>query len=375
MVALQPDRYARIGVPALIGGGILAVPQAMTMVGLDLPSALGLLAVPPAVGAVWVFDQWEAGRRWFALGLRVVGAIATGLVIVLALPSGERWVRTFTAFLLEYPVLGLTVVLAGAVAGRRVFPVLPVVGVVIGLVAVLAAAAIPWSTIGIEGVDFEVTKTLHYWTPVFLAVLAAAGLRGVWVRPDLVPWTRTVAVGLFLVTATLPVRAAPIEPLHLGEHRMSETLSIDLRFAETGFWVGYPDSRTVINDAQQELIDRLQDEVRAGLLRSTTPILHVAYDFQQWDATPVGVFGGMIETMVSENTEVSSHTAGGRLHPFSDLDAQLAEPFPYLVFEPAGLPDGTRDRILAAGFEPIFANDEGEILVRSGEVAEVPRRD
>jgi hypothetical protein len=369
MVALRPDRYARIGVPGLVGAAILALPQATTMVGVDLPSALGLLAIPPALGAVWALDRWESGRRWLALGIRVLGVTASVLVVVAALPSGQRWVHVFVDFFLGYPVLGVTVVLAGAVAGRQAFPVLPVAAVVVGLLAVLAAAAIPWDVVGIAGVDFEVTKTLHYWTPVFLAVLAAAALRGVWTRPDLVPWTRTVAIGLFLVAAALPIRATPIEPLHLGEHRMSETLSIDLRFAETGFWLGYPDSRTVINDAQQELIDRLRDEVSAGRIRSTTPILHVAFNFQQWDATPIGVFGGMIETMVSEETEVSSHTAGGRLHPFSDLDAQLAEAFPYVVLEPEGLPTDTRERILAAGYEPIFANPQGEILVRSGEVA------
>jgi hypothetical protein len=150
---------------------------------------------------------------------------------------------------------------------------------------------------------------------------------------------------------------------------VSETLSIDLRFAETGFWVGYPDPRFLINDEQQELVDRLRDEVTAGNLHATTPILHVAYNFQQWDATPVGVFGGMIETMVSIETEVSSHTAGGRLHPFTELEPMLAEDFPYVVLEPEGLPENTRDLVLAAGYESIFANGEGEILVRSGEVA------
>jgi hypothetical protein len=297
------------------------------------------------------------------------------VVVVAALPSAGQWLTTFTDFFLDYPVLGLTVVLAGAVVGRRAFPVLPVAAVIIGLLAVLAAAAIPWGVVGIEGVDFEVTKTLHYWTPVFLAVLAAAALRGVWVRPELVSWTRTAAIGLFLVTAALPIRAAPIDAFHLGEHRMSETLSIDLRFAETGFWVGYPDSRTVINPVQQELVDVLRDEVSAGRLRSTTPVLHVAFNFQQWDATPIGVFGGMLETMVSEETEVSSHTAGGRLHPFSALDEQLAQGFPYVVLEPEDLPEDTRDRILAAGYEPIFRNAQGEVLVRLGGVAIMTRSD
>ena len=97
----------------------------------------------------------------------------------------------------------------------------------------------------------------------------------------------------------------------------------------------------------------------------------MAFNFQQWDATPIGVFGGMLETMVSNETEVSSHTAGGRLHPFTDLEPMLAEGFPYVLLEPEGLPDDTRDRILAAGYEPIFANAEGEIFVQSGEVARI----
>jgi hypothetical protein len=77
----------------------------------------------------------------------------------------------------------------------------------------------------------------------------------------------------------------------------------------------------------------------------------------------------MLETMVSEQTEVSSHTAGGRLHPFAELDAQLAMAYPYVVLEPAGLPEDTRDRVVAAGYESIFTNGEGEILVRSGDMA------
>jgi hypothetical protein len=374
MVALFPDRYARLGLPALAGAVILSVPQALTMVGVDVPSALGLLAIPPAIGAIWLVDRWDGGRRWLTLGLRVVAVVAVGLAVIGALPSAERLGSTFVDFFLLYPVLGLTVVVAGAVAGPRAFPPVAVVAFGIGLLAVVAAAAVPWQALGIEGIDFEVTKTLHYWTPVFMAVMAAYAVRAIWLRPDLREWVRLAAVGLFLVFAALPLRAAPIDALHLGEHRMSETLSIDMRFAETGFWVGYPDSRTVITPVQHELVDRLREEVTAGRLTSTTPVLHVAFNFQQWDATPIGVFGGMLETMVSEETEVSSHTAGGRLHPFGELDALLAQPFPYLVLEPEGLPADTRDRILAAGFEPIFANAEGEVLVRSGEVADVLRR-
>jgi hypothetical protein len=369
MVSIYLDRYARIGVPALIGGGILALPQAATMVAVDLPSALGLIVIPPAIGAVWLFDRWEAGRRWFTIGLRILSVIGLVAVLVAALPEAEPLINSFAAFFLLYPVLVLTVVLGGAAAGRRTFPPVAVAGLLVGLLAVIAAAIIPWGPLGIEGVDFEVTKTLHYWTPVFLAVMAAYALWAIWHRPGLRLWAKLLVAGVFLVGASLPLRDEPIPTFHLGEHRISETLSIDLRLAETGFWGGYPDSRTLINAAQQELVDRLRDEVTAGLLESTTPVLHVAFNFQQWDATPIGVFGGMLETMVSQETEISSHTAGGRLHPFGDLEPLLAEAYPYVLFESQGLPDDTRDRILAAGYEPIFANSEGELFVRSGEVA------
>lgn len=369
LVAMHPDRYGRLGVPALVGAGILALPQATTMAGLDLPSALGLLVIPPAFGAVWLFNRWDAGRRWFSLGLRAVGTVAVVAVLIAAVPRAEALLSAFSDFFQQYPVLGLTVVLGGAIAGRRTFPAAPVAAFLIGLLAVVAAAAIPWQDVGIEGLDFEVAKTLHYWTPVFMAVFAAFALWATWRRPDLRRWLKLGIIGAFLVIAALPLRASPIEAFYLGEHRQSETLSIDLRFAQTGFWAGYPDSRYVINDEQEALVDRLRDEVSAGLLQSTTPVLHVAFNFQQWDATPVGVFGGMLETMVSIETEVSSHTAGGRLYPFTDLDPMLDADFPYVLLEPEGLPDDTRDRILAAGYEPIFANGQGEILVQSGEVA------
>jgi hypothetical protein len=369
MVAIQPDRYARLAVPAVIGGGILAIPQAMTMVGIDLPSALGLIAVPPAIGAVWLMDRWELGRHWLGLAIRVLAVIATVAVVVVSIPEAMQWVSTFTDFFLLYPVLSLTVVIGGALAGRRTFPPVAVAAFGMGFLAVLAAAAMPWESLGVQGLDFEVTKTLHYWTPVFMAVMAAYALRTVWSSPSYASFVRDGIVVLFLLFAILPLRATPIDVFHLGEHRMSETLSIDLHFAEVGFWAGYPDARFLINDEQEELIDRLRDEVSAGNLQSTTPLLHVAYNFQQWDATPIGVFGGMVETMVSIETEVSSHTAGGRLHPFTDLDPMLAEGFPYVVLEPAGLPEDTRERVLAAGYESIFANGEGEILVQSGEVA------
>ncbi|MEX1278303.1 MAG: hypothetical protein WEI16_04550, partial [Chloroflexota bacterium] len=125
----------------------------------------------------------------------------------------------------------------------------------------------------------------------------------------------------------------------------------------------YPDSRTIISAPQAELVERLREEVAAGRLQSTTPVLHVAFNFQQWDATPIGVFGGMLETMVSEQTEVSIHTAGGRLHALDELDPLLQSGYPYVVFEPDDLPDGIRERIVGAGYVSTFVNAQGEIFL------------
>ena len=366
LVAVFPDRHARVAVPALLMAAVLVVPQALTMVGVDLPSVLGLLAVPPAVAVGWAFDRSETARRWAAVAIRLLTAASAVAVVVLALPSLGQWVSTFVDFFLQYPVLLWTVAVGGIMAWRQTFAPVPVAAFVIGLLAVVAAAAIPWDAVGIEGLSFEVTKTLHYWTPVFLALMGAFALLAVWRHPAFGLPLRTAVVGIFLLAATLPIRSEPIEALLLGEHRMSETLSIDLRAAEYGFWYGYPDSRTVITPVQQELVDRFREQVADGRLHATTPVLHVAYNFQQWDATPIGVFGGMLETDVTVETEVSAHTAGGRLHPWDQLDELLAAGYPYVLLEPGDLPADTRERVVDAGFQSIFANQQGEIFVAEG---------
>jgi len=92
-------------------------------------------------------------------------------------------------------------------------------------------------------------------------------------------------------------------------------------------------------------------------------VLHLARSFQQWVATPLGVFDGVDETFVSLDPEVSHQTVGGRLDGLDQLPGFLAtRHFPYVVLEPEGLPDETRDRVLAADYEPIFANGQGEVF-------------
>jgi len=132
---------------------------------------------------------------------------------------------------------------------------------------------------------------------------------------------------------------------------------------ETGYWRGYPDSRTLIDDSERELLDRLRQEIAAGRLAPGTRVLHVASSFQQWVSTPLGVFAGIMETDVTAQTEVSSHTAGGRLHPLDALGELLGDDFGYVVFEPMDLDPAVRQQIVAAGYEAIYRNSRGEIFV------------
>jgi hypothetical protein len=176
-----------------------------------------------------------------------------------------------------------------------------------------------------------------------------------------------LALIAFLAVMVLPVREAPlVDAYYLGERRLSETVSLQLRYAETGYWRGYPDARRIVAPDQVELLEALRAEIAAGRLGPSSAVLHVARSFQQSSAVPLGVFAGVIETDVTLDAEVSIHTVGGRLRPFDDLAAELALRPPYVVLEPDGLPAGTREAIVAAGYDSIFGNRRGELFSRPG---------
>jgi hypothetical protein len=175
---------------------------------------------------------------------------------------------------------------------------------------------------------------------------------------------RAGVAGIFLVAAAIPLRTAAIDDHYLGEHRLSELLAIDLRHAGRGYWVGYPDSRHVVDASRAELLEAVRGEIRAGRITGATNLLHVAPTFQQWSATPFGVFTGIRETVASPDAVVSIHTVGGRLRPIAELDPLLAgHAFGYVALEPGlGVPGDARDRILAAGYRSIFGNGQGELF-------------
>ena len=380
---------------ALVAGltaGLIALPQLATMVGLSLPTlALGIgLPVAVAIGiSTGRFDGPERGRTCGARAARGIRARSApdrrrrGCRArvrrrrVQSRPGpGCRRFRHQAGPRVQRPAL--VVLAVGAVLGSRgARSPIVAVGLLVGIVAVLVTQILP-GDLGFLGdaLRFEVPKTVHYWLSTIAAVGAAAALAHVW-STGRVPWLmRVAAIGAFVAVAAFPLRfgnsgddsdcrsdCASINAYHLGEHRFSETFAIDLRFAGSGFWIGFPDSRTIVDAPRREILDAVRAEIDAGRLAHDTPVLHLARSFQQWVATPLGVFDGVDETFVSLDPEVSHQTVGGRLFGLQELPGYLAsKAYRYVVLEPDGLPAGVRDEIVAAGYDSIFANDQGEVF-------------
>jgi hypothetical protein len=357
---------ADLAVTGGVTAAIVAAPQAATMVGIALP-AVALIA---ALGAgIVVGLAVDRASTFHSTTLRAMGwaiVVAVPLAILAVAPSPAALLAAPGPFLIETALLlGLGVM--GFVAGvPTARDPLVIAGVGVGFAVAILTQAVPTAQLGLLGqaLKFELPKTLHYWIPVVASVAAAATLAWLW-RTDRGPWAaRVTIVGAWIVIAALPLRFEPIDALHLGEHRFAEALAIDLRVAGNGGWVGYPDSRDLVDGPRREILDAVRDEIAAGRIGADTPILHVAGSFQQWVATPLGVFAGVTETDVSPDAEDSIHTVGGRLLHLESLPALLAgRAYPYLLLEPSPeLPDGIADEIVAAGYTTVFGNAQGTLF-------------
>ncbi len=388
---VRPIELAPAAFVATLTAGLIAVPQAATMAGLSLPTlALGAwlpiailtgiatgMAVNRSVRLAWALVRLAGLVRWIVLALAVAGV----LVAFLANPFETArlpvaWEQEWK-LILESSGLLLVVTAFGIVLGSRgARSVLVLAGLGVGIGAVALVSVLP-GDLGFLGdaLRFEVPKTVYYWLSMVAAAGAAAALAHLWATGRIPLLARAGALAAFVVLAALPLRPKPIDAYHLGEHRWSETFAIDLRFAGSGFWVGFPDSRTVVDEPRQAILDALRAEIQAGRLRHDTEVLHVARTFQQWESTPLGVFDGIFETSLSLAPEVTHQTVGGRLYGSAnpvelqaDLEARLSgqRPFGYVVLEPRGMPEGVpeslRASIAAAGFQLIFANEQGEIF-------------
>ena len=163
----------------------------------------------------------------------------------------------------------------------------------VGLVALGIAEALPPGGLLIQSIAYEVPKEVGYWLPWFVAIAGGLGLAAVWDHRD---WARTLRVGIplaFVVLAAIDFQPEAIEEQGIEQHRYADTLAISLHRAQDGYWVGYPDSRQIVDAPRQALLAAVGAEIAAGRLRADTPVLHVAKSFQQWVATPLGVFDGV----------------------------------------------------------------------------------
>ncbi len=391
---VRPNELAAAAFVATLTAGLIAIPQAATMAGFSVMTILlgAWLPIALLAGAtVGVAIGRRAGLAWGLVRLaKVVRWIAIALVlggIGAAFAAGAFETKRLSAaweqgwkLILESSGLLLVVTAAGIALGSRgARSPLIVSGLGVGIGAVILVSVLP-ADLGFLGdaLRFEVPKTVHYWLSMVAAAGAAAALAHVSATGRIPLVARAAALAGFVIVAALPLRPKAIDAYHLGEHRWSETFAIDLRFAATGFWVGFPDSRTVVDAPRQELLDVLRTEIAIGRLRHDTEVLHVARTFQQWESTPLGVFDGVYETSLSLEPEVTHQTVAGRLFGSKDPVELLAQlqgrlfdrPPAYIVLEPGGMPEGVpeavRAAIVAAGFHAIFVSEQGEVFRPDG---------
>ena len=398
VVALvRPSEAAPDVFVAGLTAGLVALPQLATMVGISLPTlALGIglpVAIVLGIASGRVVARVDAAKAGIvrlaelgrvAVPVAAIAAVAIGFGIgKLDLGRAPNALGEALAVTAESSGLLLVVLVAGAYLGSRgaVSPI-ELAGIGIGFAAVALVQVLP-GDIGFFGdaLRFEVPKTVHYWMSGIAAAGAACALTTAWsAGRSRFPWAmRAAAVAGFVILAALPLRfgnsgddakcqndCSAINAYHLGEHRWSETFAIDLRYAAIGFWQGFPDPRLVVDPPRQQILDALRAEINDGRLAHDTSVLHIASSFQQWTATPLGVFDGVSETFVSLDPEVSHQTVGGRLFGLDLLPGLLGSgDFGYVVLEPKGLPDGLRDQVIATGYASMFANGQGEVFRRA----------
>lgn len=367
------------GLAAAVAAPLIALPQWAAMAGLQLPPWSGLLAIP--VGLAALLGAEVAARTLAASSARVpafprrsagyvvavlatVGLAMMATLLILEPAAAERVYGTGMSMLAQYPVLLGGAALAVLIAARRPGMEMLYAAMLGVVLAALATGFAPsGSTFG-DAIRFEVPKTLTYFAPTILAIGGAVGLAALWLWQTWPVAVRAALAGLLLLGAALPLRTEVVEALSLGEHRLSETLSISLHNAQYGYWQGFPDSRRLVERDQQALLDALRVEIDAGRITGATPVLHVARSFQPWVSIPLAVFTGVIETTATLDPERSIHTEGGRLLDVADLPALLAADYPYVVLEPAGLDTSLRATIEAAGYRSIFANQRAVLFER-----------
>lgn len=366
LVLADPARNGERAIPALVATAIAVLPQAAVMLGLAVPPIAGLLAFVAAMVAALITARFvgRLGLRRIDARVATIGlsaaAVAGLLAVVLVAPSvmvqAVGWINP--AFPALFLAAGLAV--AGLVptarGGRRIL--LAALGA--GAVSLVVVAALPGASLLVQSLRYEVPKAVGYWLP-WACVPAAAGLVAAAGRSRAPVLLRAGALGAALAVVLLPLGPARLDSVQ-ASHAVADDLAYDLQLAEHGYWQGYPDPRRLVGPPGQQLLDFLHGEVVAGRIGGATRILHVAQSYQPWASLPIAVFSGIDETVVSPGAATTIFTAGGRIHPLSELPAQLADGFGYVVLEPAGLPDTLSGLVLAAGYRPVYSNAAGRVF-------------
>lgn len=356
-IASEADRGSRETTLLAVGIGASILMRAM----------LHLLARPDVL------------RTMTALAPPAVAATALGLLLAMAAQAHPVMAPLFAA-LGSIGALTLAGAMGLLLTGRRTTRLVLGAALGSGVIAALAAGLVAPDdpSLLLRSIRFEVPKEVQSWLPFVLSIAAAiaidVGLRRCRAACRRLTSSASVRlselgvvamVGSLVVVAVVPWHDDPIDTYHVGEHRVSESLAIALRWAEHGYWEGYPDARQLVGAQQVGLLDVLRREVAAGRIDAATEVLHVASGFRQSVATPIGVFTGIIETTLSPDAMPTIHSLGSRRHPLTDLEAMLEDPRSrdrYVVLEPAGLPTSLRSSMVAHGFVPIHANDRGIVF-------------
>lgn len=384
LIGLASPVRLRVAWSGVIGGLVIASPQLAMMAGYSGPAwmalplgATGLViagllggAAPPQRGATRGDSPTEGGPETWILGVVGVGILV--LIGVLALAAQPDILANAVAaagstildWWLLVAGLAVAVLLLRSLTGWLVLGVAGLVGFVAVAVADAFARLAPGWPLLAETISYEVPKSVGYWLPWFAGIAAGVGIALLWVGLDRAARLRVGLVTAFVIVASVSLHPDAVDPEAVRQHPYAETLAIALQGAQNGYWVGYPDTRLVIDAQRRELVAAVQGEQRAGRMGPDTALLHVAPSFQQWDATPLGVFTGVMETDATEDPEASIHTKGGRLLSIDSLGTLLGRAYPYLVIE--GYPDsaGYLARAISSGYRPIWRNERAILLSR-----------
>ena len=379
VAVLSPSRL-RLAFAGLIGAAIVALPQLGVVAGVAAPAWAALPAIPVGlIVAAWLSGPvrrdpssgprapaLEVGWRLLALGLvAAVAAVAAAGVIIVALPHAAIGLAgAATTSIVDYGVLllpgALAVLLVRSTDAWRVIGA----GLIVGGIAICAGMNWPGDSLTAQSIRYEVPKAVGYWAPWFVAIGGGLGLGALWDRRGWPPVLRLGLAAGFVVLAAVDLQPAGLEAVGIEQHRYADSLAIVLHEAETGYWVGYPDPRTIVDSHRRDLLAAVQAEQNAGRMGPSSTVLHVAQSFQQWVATPLGVFAGVIETDATPDPEYSLHTAGGRLMNINTLGALLHQGFDYVVVE--GMPDQAANvsEAEAAGYRMVWQDGFAALLRR-----------